>query len=262
MLRPTSHHLIIILSLTGLTLLGLLSLLTQQLYRRYRNRRQARETTTAEANLGPLDEEIELAEGEESFEGVKTKNKKRRIIKTVEGSEAQGYLLDLDDGNRKFAKEQGKTKKASTQWKNHTMKLHSYFLYRNHSTAHLPNTPATFHKMPYPLSSIPGLRDRLCRKHASKTARKIEATENVTQGRTEDHQDKEKKVDKGKKLISNGNGLAMTEEEWQEVRRIEIELKEKARKNAGSESREAESAREKKIYVEREVAAEATQPDG
>ncbi|KAL8965837.1 MAG: hypothetical protein Q9197_006297 [Variospora fuerteventurae] len=202
--RPTSHHLIITLTLTGLTLLGLLSLLTQHLYRRHRNRRQARETTTAEANLGPLDEEIELAEGEESFEGVKTKNKKRRV-----------------NGRKKERVE----------------KLHPYFLYRNHSTAHLPNTPATFHKMPYPLSSIPGLRDRLCRKHASKTARKIEATENVTQGRTEDHQDKEKKVDKGKKLISNGNGLAMTEEEWQEVRRIEIELKEKARKNAGSESR-------------------------
>lgn len=101
--------------------------------------------------------------------------------------------------------------------------------------------------MPYPFSRIPGLRDRLCRQHASKTARKIEATENVTQARAEDHQDKGKKADKGKKLISNGNGLAMTEEEWQEVRRIEIELKEKARKNAGSESGEAESAREKKI---------------
>lgn len=85
-----------------------------------------------------------------------------------------------------------------------------------------------------------------------KTARKIEATENVTQGRAETHQDKGKKADKGKKLISNGNGLVMTEEEWQEMRRIEVELKEKARKNAGSESREVESAREKRIYVERE----------
>lgn len=79
MLRPTSHHLIILLILTGLTLLSLLALLTQHLYRHHRNRRQAREMMTAGANLGPLDEEIKLAEGEESFEGVKTKNKKRRV---------------------------------------------------------------------------------------------------------------------------------------------------------------------------------------
>ncbi|KAL8652812.1 MAG: hypothetical protein Q9210_002461 [Variospora velana] len=172
MLRPTSHHLVIILTLTGLTLLGLLALLAHHLYRRHRKSRQAREATTAEANLGPLDEEIELAEGEESFERVKKEKKTRR----------GGWM-----GERRNV------------W------------------------------------GIPGFRDRLCRQHASKTARKIEVTENVTQARAEDHQDKGKKADKGNKLISNGNGLAMTEEEWQEVRRIEIELKEKARKSAGLE---------------------------
>lgn len=95
--------------------------------------------------------------------------------------------------------------------------------------------------MPYPFSNIPIVRDRLCRTHASKTARKIEATQNITGARVEeDHGDKKgKKADRGKEkegeVISNGNGLAMTEEEWREVARVEKELKEKARRSVGLE---------------------------
>lgn len=87
--------------------------------------------------------------------------------------------------------------------------------------------------MPYPLHHIPILRTRLQRRHASKTAAKIEYAE---LSGLSDPRDSTKTVDKGgKKTISNGNGLQMTEEEWAQACKVEQDLKERARSSAEDE---------------------------